>query len=94
MSIRIESHRLQAVVALCMIAGLSPVAHAADAQDQRVAMACTQAKHCNAQSSVSPMTSHVTEHRAETAPVKKAAKVTKPAAVDYERDLWRHQSAS
>jgi hypothetical protein len=80
-----------ALGALWVCLGIAPSAQAADASAQRIAMACTQATDCQPAAQ-----SATTRHSSEAATAKKAKAVsaTTKAAVDYERDLWRHQSAS
>ena len=94
MTTRTSSFRHIAAAALWASLGLTSIAHAAEATEQRVALACTSAATCAAQ----PAARHPAARPAAHAIVaKKAARTRVPTAstpVDYERDLWRHQSAS
>jgi len=95
MTVRIQSLRRTAAVAALATLGLASLAQAADTTEQRVALACANAPQCARQPAVSPR-HHAGRPGAETVVAKKAPRPA-PAAtptVDYERDLWRHQSSS
>jgi hypothetical protein len=78
-------HRL-AIAALLAGAGLAPLAHAADKSAQRLALASPLPVG-------QPVAAPVAPRRVEPLAAKKVARERSPA-VNYERDLWRHQSAS
>lgn len=78
-------------LALATLLAAAGLAHGADTA-QRVALACTQAV-CASQAAKAHAVAPAAPRRIEAVTSKKAARAGSPA-VDYERDLWRHQSAS
>ena len=98
MTLRTASLRRLALAAMWAVLGLAPLAHAADASEQRLALACTRAADCatHTQSSVKRPATLSARQAAGAAVAKKTtrSRTPEPTAVDYERDLWRHQSAS
>ena len=77
-------------VALCALLASAGWAHATDAPVQRLALACTQAT-C---ASSTAKAQHAAPAATQRAPSAKKAARERAVSVDYERDLWRHQSAS
>lgn len=75
--------------------GMAGAARAADPKVERVAMACSQAADCQTHA-VHPSTANPVPRRSEaprTAKVRTAPSAAR-TTVDYEHDLWRHQSSS
>jgi len=95
MTVRTESFRRFVAVALWAGIGLVSTARAGDASEQRLALACARAADCAAQPAAAPRQTAAKPHAdAVVAKKPQRARPAAPAVVDYERDLWRHQSAS
>lgn len=86
MNHRTTLSRHLAKAALCAGLAFAPFVQAEDAAPQRVALAAPLAK-------AQPVAAPAAPRRAEPVAAKKAPR-DRDQAVNYERDLWRHQGAS